>query len=472
MKKKNKNYIFYGLLLLTFSMAVFLLVFFKYDSDYFWHIKAGEYMAKNGVLKHDVFSWYLNSKYWMSHEWLFEIIIYKLKLLFGNYHVFVYSFVCIFSLILLLFLANKNNYLKNIPFTLMWYLFFFIMIIFYIQVRPHMFSFVLLAITIYVLYDLYKNEESRKIFVLPFVTILWANFHGGSSNLPYLFCLIFMICGLFSFNKSKIIAKRLSKKQFFKYFFIMLICMISVCINLHGFKMFIYPYENMANKLMLSNISEWRNTSLSEASHYVYFIFLLLIIFVMLFSRKKIELMDLVLLGVATFLGLKSIRFWIYLYIVMSFIIFDYIEKRKLDKGTFACITILSIFLLGFFMVNSNNILSLEKGKYLDKKIIKVIKKENPKKLYNMYNYGGELIYNDIDVFIDGRADLYSKYNYEDYLNISNLKDDYVKLIDKYEFDYFLVDKKYPINTYLKYNDSYEIIHKNDKLVLYKKIKS
>ena len=56
---------------------------------------------------------------------------------------------------------------------------------------------------------------------------------------------------------------------------------------------------------------------------------------------------------------------------------------------------------------------------YLNKDIVDIIKKENPERLFNMYDDGGDLIYNDIKVFIDGRADLYSKYNYKDYLNMS-----------------------------------------------------
>ena len=87
-----------------------------------------------------------------------------------------------------------------------------------------------------------------------------------------------------------------------------------------------------------------------------------------------------------------------------------------------------------------------------------------------MYNYGGILIYNDISVFVDGRADLYSKYNYKDYLNISKLNGDYPKLIEKYDFDYFLVSTNCPINTYLKYSDKYELVYENkDKIfALYK----
>ena len=78
-----------------------------------------------------------------------------------------------------------------------------------------------------------------------------------------------------------------------------------------------------------------------------------------------------------------------------------------------------------------------------------------------MYDYGGILIYNDIKVFVDGRADLYSKYNYKDYLDMTALKGDYPKLIDKYDFDYLLVSNKQQINTYLKYSDKHELIYEN-----------
>lgn len=468
---KNKK-IFWTLIILSVCLTLFMLLFFRIDSDYFWHIKAGEEMFKTGILKEDIFSWIVNGKYWMSHEWGFEIIIYSLKVLFGNYHVFIYSFLCLLGLLLFLFITNKNNYMKNIPFTLLWYLLFFLLMINYLQARPHLLSFIFLASTIYVLYDLYKNQDSKKIYLLPLITIIWSNVHGGSSNLPYLFCLLFIVGGIFSFNKSKIEAKRISKKQFSKYFVVMLLCMGAVLINAHGVKMFIYPYLNMMDSTMINNISEWQNTSLNYIQHYLYFILLLVVIFTMLFSKKKIEFIDLLLLGVGTYLGLKSIRFWIFTYIIMSYVIFNYVSFRQFDKGTKEVILIFSVLLFGLFLSNSKHFLNIKYCDILNKELVSIIKKERPERLFNMYDYGGELIYNDIPVFIDGRADLYSKYNYKDYLKISELDGDYVKLIDKYNFDYFLVSKKYPINTYLKYNDSYEVIYKNKYLLLYKKDKS
>ena len=95
MKNKSKNKkLTIAFLFLIFCLAFAMLLFMRRESDYFWHIKAGEYMFKNGILKKDVFSWFLKGKYWFSHEWLFEIILYLLNLVFGKFHIMDLSVFC------------------------------------------------------------------------------------------------------------------------------------------------------------------------------------------------------------------------------------------------------------------------------------------------------------------------------------------------------------------------------------------
>jgi len=464
--KKNSLFIIFLIFLLCISC--FLMCFVMREPDYFWHIKAGDYVFHHGILKKDVFSWYVSGKYWMSHEWLFDLLMYCLSLLFPKTHILVYCLIFIISLLLFIFISKKDDFFKNIPFSLLWIALSLILIPF-IQGRPHLISFNLLAITVYVLYECYKNADSKKIYILPLIAIIWANVHGGSSNLIYLFCFIFLFGGIFNFNFSKIECTRLSKKQFIKYIVVAILCMICININVHGFKMFIYPYQNMMDKTMLNNINEWAPTNLNNFEHYVYLLFIVIIFMVMLFSKKKIKFIDLILFGFSVVLGFKSIRFWGYTYIIMSFVIFNYVGKRKLDKGTTSMIGIICCLIVIFLVSNTNRISKQLIERNLNDKVISIIKKENPKRLYNMYDYGGELVYNDVKVFIDGRADLYTKYNYVDYLLISKLEGDYIVLIDKYDFDFFLVDTNYPISTYLKYNDNYCCIYKNKNLALYKK---
>ena len=116
--KKTKIFI----ILLFISISIFLVSRFVLDTDYFWHIKAGEIMFNKGVLTHDVFSWFLIGKYWFSHEWLFEIYLYIFKLFFGNYHVILYSVFSVSLLMFILYIFNRDNFSKNIFYTLFYFL--------------------------------------------------------------------------------------------------------------------------------------------------------------------------------------------------------------------------------------------------------------------------------------------------------------------------------------------------------------
>ncbi len=467
--KKNSNFI----ILIIFVLCISLVCMsnFEVDPDYLWHIKAGEYMFNNGILRHDVFSWSVNGRYWMSHEWLFEVFIYLLKIVFGKAHIFVF---CLFSLLLLmsiLFFTNLKNIQKNLRFSILW-LVLFIISMFFVQVRPHMISFSFIALTIYFLFDLYHNENSKKIYFLPLVSIFWSNIHGGSSNLSYLFCIIFLISGLFKFNFKKIEAKRLNKKQMKKIIIVSILCMISICINIHGFKMFIYPYQNMLDKDMIMNILEWRSTSLNELSNYIYILFIVFITFIFLLSKKKINFIHFIFFGFCVFLVIKSVRFWFYTYIVMSYIVFDYVNEFNCEddlKIIRVGMIIISILFFGIFIFNSKKLFTTNYSYFLKSEDIKYIKKLKPKKLFNIYDFGGDLIYNDIKVFIDGRADLYSKDLFNEYLYIANLDGDFYSYICKYDFDYFLVGDTIQIDYYLRYNNNYRLIYKNNNVKLYAK---
>ena len=108
--------------------------------------------------------------------------------------------------------------------------------------------------------------------------------------------------------------------------------------------------------------------------------------------------------------------------------------------------------------------------KYISDKMITIIKKENPKRLYNDYGAGGYLIYKNIPVFIDGRADLYSDYNYKDNIDLLYYKKNFYDKLDKYDFDYLFVSDGFQINLYLKNSKDYKLIYKDKGFLLYKKV--
>ena len=465
MKNKRDNTIF---TILIISITFGLMVFLRSDPDALWHFSAGKYMVDHHqILTHDVFSWYLAGKYWMSHEWLFEVIIYLYYSIFSDKYLIIFSLVNVLGLLLLIYYTNKDDIIKNKVFSLFW-LTFSIIIGPYIVGRPQLISYILLALTIYLLKDLYDNKDSKKIYFLPLIGIIWSNVHGGSSNLIYIYTFIFMICSLFNFKFSKIESSRKSKKQILTYLIIGLICMLTININPHGFKMFLYPYQNLNDSFMVNNITEWRATSLAITEDLFYVGFVFFVFMVMLLSKKKIRLLDFIIFLSVVFLGFRSVRFWVYTYIVMSYFIYYYVPKRKDDPGTHEIIMILSIALLVIFAFSFSAIYKKTHKVNISDKMINRIKYEKPKRLYNIYDLGGELIYNDIKVFIDGRADLYSKYNFMDAVNISRLSGDFKERIKYYNFDYFLVNSDFQIQYYLNNSDEYELVYSDKDIYLYK----
>lgn len=463
----DKHKLVITICLFLFSFCLFLMLFLRCDIDYFWHYKAGKYMVEHGeILKQDVFSWSLYHAPWISHEWLFEVMLYGLDLIFGKLHLFIYVFSITLCLMFFLFFVQKKEYLKNVSFSLLW-ICFFSLIFTGLSGRPQLLSFLLLAISLYLVFYFFYHPNSKRIYFLPFISLIWANVHGGSSNLVYLLCFLALFCGLFQFSFLKIEASKISKRQIFTYLFVAFLCMVSIVINPHGIKMLFYPYENMADSLMLSTIAEWQPSNLNELSHYIYFFFAIIVFFIMLFSKKKIRLLDGVIYLFFLYLGLKSIRFWFFSYLAWTFFIFYYVPRRKLDS--YSCILICSFSLLlvvifgcGF---SYSKILS---SKSLSDECIRILKEENPERLFNYYDFGAYLIYQEIPVFIDGRADLYSKYNYRDYQNISRLQYNFPQLIAKYQFDYFIVPTKSGIASYLLDNSSYEVIFQDKTAVIFK----
>ena len=248
----------------------------------------------------------------------------------------------------------------------------------------------------------------------------------------------------------------------------MILCIISVCINVHGIKMLLYPYINMADSTMIHSINEWQSSSLHIPFHYNYFIFLLFLLFTFLLSSKRIQFIDLVLFLICTYLGLKSIRFWIFTPIIMNYVVFSYVEAKK-TKGLTSSIIILCIFFVSIFLCH-NSISPYQYEGNISSEALSILKKANPKRLFNDYSFGGELIYHDVSVFIDGRADLYSGTVYNDFLSIIDFKKEAVSLIEKYDFDYYLLKNNSALDTYVSHNNQFELVYSDKKLNIYKKI--
>lgn len=466
--------------------------------DMWWHVKSGEKIAQGNFPFIDPFSWVYEGKniYWVSHEWLTDLFLYTLVNLFGINSMFFYTVILDIIIIFLLIYFNKEKISKNIILSIIWFLPCMLTLTMFSTARPHLIGFVLLTIFMYILFDFMDNEDSKKIYWLPFISILWVNFHGGSSNLVYILPIIGMLMSFKNMEFGKIKIKQLSKKQFKILLFITILNFFCLFINPHTYRTVLYPFEGMSEEFQLSFIAEWKSPNIATTTGFVTLMVPIVMTIYLISNKKKLVLSDFAYFGFFALLTLKSIRFAPFFLIVNTFIFFKYIPEfypfqnkllKRFKNDAKVCL-ILSSAILGFAYIPSflnycNTTIQKNENhsliyREINDEFIEAIKKDNPQRIYNHYNFGGLLIYNDIKVFVDSRADLYWGEILETAIDLTDMEDtpkgsydfNFYETIKKYDFDAFLTYKDDALYRFIKDKYEIKIIHENNKVVYFRVI--
>lgn len=462
-------------------------------NDFWWHIKIGEWIIdQQSIPKVGIYSWYAldHNLEWISHEWLSEVILFSIHTTLGNLGVFILSVIACMGLVTLIIGVNKEKILRNIALSTPFLLLSIIIFPIFFYGRPQIFSAYLLYFTLLCLYRFVRNQ-SKLIFLLPLISIFWSNLHGGSSNMPYVLCMLVALSGLFDFSYAHLEAERHSTQQTKTLLVIAFTSFLATAINPHGIKMLLYPYINMGDSMMLSLITEWISPDAKSFEDLITcFLPILFVSLVLLLTKNKIKLLDLLIFLLFAYLAFRSFRFIFLFYIATSFIVFEYLppgairittERLSTKFKYLVCLLLIVVNILGATQIyklwTQDNLISVA----LDKKYITAIKKDNPKRLFNDYNYGEILIYNEIFTFVDARADLFSKTNLADAYSLLFLKApiqnqsqgsedcindrilDVEKVIYKYKFDAFLIQSDRSLTAYLlSHPEKYILVMSDD----------
>lgn len=97
-------------------------------------------------------------------------------------------------------------------------------------------------------------------------------------------------------------------------------------------------------------------------------------------------------------------------------------------------------------------------------------------RIFNDYNYGSYLLFRDIPVFIDSRADLYSpEFNegchvFSDYLSIVGIATDYEKAFEKYGITHVMLYENSKLTMLLSKDDNYNLLYKDNYFVFFERL--
>lgn len=490
----NKNKL--AILALGVVGTILLLYCFSFGisgNDFWWHIKVGEWICENGkVPTHDIFSWYGMEKNipWTAHEWLADVLFYKLFILSGEVGIYIFSIVCALALATLILIQIRKYLCKNILVSAIYFFMFSISLSLFVYGRPHIFSYFFLFIELKLIYDFLDNEYSGKIYFIPLIACLWSNMHGGSSNLSYILCMATIVSLVCKIKIGRIETEEIDKRKIKCLVVVCILTFIGIMINPIGFKVIVYPYKSLSDNVMMALISEWQAPDAKLMGNLVlYFLPILLLTIGFISENVKVRLRDIIIMLIFLFLFFRSARFIMLWYIAAPFYAFPYLPECKVKDTTmknkkilFVTVSCICIACLGicFSKVVNKTLDGKIIRRVLDGKMIEIIKEDNPERIFNDYNTGESLIYAGVNVFFDARADLYSAHHIlEDGASLMYLEQgnssvnkkglDVEAVIEKYGFDGIVILKDRALYSYLiSHNKKYNCIYEDEKAAYFK----
>ena len=516
------------------------------QNDTFYTIKVGEHIDQYGVDMKDPFSWHENLPYTYPH-WLYDLITYYIYAAFGMTGIYVCT--CILSVILGISLYTVNSKLtKNQVISFILTIGVMYLIKSYVAARAQLVTFILFVLTVFFIEKFLQTKKVRYAVPLIIIPLLIANLHVAVWPfyfvlfLPYIGeYLIALFAEIIIYQKlqiwflklaikimSKIQGKeekveklkinlkeieeksarvkikreqnlqdpykiKLTKNSAVKW--LILIAIIAAFTGLLtplGDTPYTYLSKTMQGNTT-QNINEHLPMTVANETEImcVFVVFLA----ILMFTKTKIRLCDLFMLGGLCYLMLASRRqitmFALIESIILSRIIADLMERY--DKGAVermlkaaSKVIVVFVITIGVLVFSYNMAKPKFDDEYIDESSYPVQACDyiienidlGKAKFYNEYNYGSYMLFKGIPVFIDSRADLYApEFNgrediFMDFINTSSIGQFYEDTFEKYGITHVICYSNSKMNMIIeKTQDSnYKELYKDNHFVIYERL--
>ena len=513
------------------------------QNDTYYTVKIGEHIQNYGIDMKDPFSWHENLAYTYPH-WLYDLLTFKIFSHFGFEGIYVATVIlsCVLG-ISLYFVSSKIC--KNSVVAFFVTVGALYLVKDYIAARAQLVTFILFIFTIFFIEKFLEKKKIGYAIGLVGISALIANLHVAVW--PFLFVLFLPYIGewLVAFLGDFIIYRKLKKfklnfdikhsqnkvkvekykdelrkineklekikikrtknlKNPYKIkiernknvkwlILVMIICVLMGFVTPLGDTPFTYLIKTMQGNTT-HNINEHLPMTLSSFPYILCAIVIFLSIIT--FTKTKIKLRDLFMIGGLTYLMLTSRRqlsmFSIVGCIILSRLIVSMIEtydKELLDKMKKFILKPFPVIIILMLMtwISYDNCKNKFKQKIVDEKTYPVAACDyilnnidlGKAKFYNEYNYGSYMLYRGIPVFIDSRADLYApEFSglkddiFMDFIDVSNIGTFYEDVFSKYNITHAIMYKNAKISMIIdKTQDkNYKKIYSDDNFVIYERV--
>lgn len=273
---------------------------------------------------------------------------------------------------------------------------------------------------------------------------------------------------------------------------IMLICVLTGLLTPLGDTPYTYLVKTMQGNTTKS-INEHLPMVLVQSEPTI--AILIIVVGILMLTDTKIRLKDFFMLGGLIILTLMSRRQLSMLTVIgvysINRMICDLFDKydpegtkkfmMKITSGFGAIITILLVILMSTVEYKPKAGNSYINEASYPVQAVEWLKENvniGEMRLYNEYNYGSYILFQDVKVFIDSRADLYTpEFNgdsekdiFSDAVQVASISRYYEDVFDKYEITHLLIPNNTKTNMFISRDENYKELYKDNNFVIYERL--
>lgn len=475
-----------GVLLVVFVTAAVTITPIP-PADTWWQLSLGRYMSSAGtVLRENIFSYTAPNFHIIDHEWVAELVFYRIWLLGGMNLLYVFKTSVICLSFVLLYVSCRNLKVSplasGIAVSVAALMANFML---FADIRAYIFTYLFFALYLLFAVLFFKNDSPALYSYIPILWI-WSGCHAG-----YMLFFAITVMYLFSrllpdgFMENPIAScKGLSLGNLFKNAFsrhknliiLFFACSVVIFLNPYGADLVLYPFSFSHSSVFKRFLNEWAPPVLLGANlpFLIYCIFVWIAFFLF---RRKVSVFAALLLASFTFLACSAVRHITLFAFVSPFVssiafesLYDRLPEkvRKLRTAVICALMLIAavpaVYLMSFHDADS---LSMEKSLFPYYGVEFIRLNSFSGNIGHPYGWGGYLIWKlypydhkNYRVFCDGRA------------NVAYPGDVYFKsmMLDRGAENWDKYLDEYHVNTVLfsKYHANYRTDGKNiaDRLVI------
>lgn len=405
----NKNYTLFATI--TFFTVIFILFTFPVlDSDFFWHVKTGQWIWEHkSLLSVDPFShinWFIDqtdihvadrTTFILKQYWLGQLALFGIWKVAGDGGVVILRSIIYTGILIFMYWWLKGGKKSIIPLATVFLVGNVLRT--YPNERPQLFAYLFMVFLLYLLESLINHNKAKKhsatgLMMLMFV---WSNCHG-SYILGLVVITLYMI--------SQMVSDRLCNIQFDKKrVAVMSTAMLCAFINPNGFSAFKFMVD--ANEGYHVSVTEYLSPIImvynGQPINYTYFFLLVVAVVLIIFNFRSMALRHSVVLLSLAALSLLAIRY-IPFFVLAAPLISIYLPAWK-PQGKYNLL-LLMVMLIWLWSTDFKNVLKFRAGKVFPVQAVEFLNNVKPLgKLFNFAPWGGYLIcYTGYPVFADGRT--------------------------------------------------------------------